>query len=284
MNETLNEQKDNLRRYLLQELDETEQEQVEMRLLTDKEFGRHLAIAQDDLIDDFVTAKLSDHEVERFQKYYLITPERQKKVGFATALDQYVTGREPSRKTGALGDLLAFIYARPLKTAISVAGLILVIGAALAVALYIQRRQDRDLRQEFVRVNRPEETDSTSLLVLKQSSVNTHVLILRQNVVREDAESRKVEVTSGVVLVRLLLEVGEGTYDRFNGALQTSNGQNLATVEDLKAREESGALFVVVNIPSELLTQGDYQLRLTGIGSDSRATDLGPYPFHVITR
>lgn len=284
MNETLNEQKDNLRRYLLQELDETEQEQVEMRLLTDKEFGRHLALAQDDLIDDFVTAKLSDHERERFQKYYLITPERQQKVGFATALDQYITEREPSRKTGALGELLAFIYARPLRTAISVAGLILVIGAALAVALYVQRRQDRDLMQEFARVNRPEETDSTSLLVLKQNSVNTHVLILRQNVVREDAESRKVEVTSGVVLVRLLLEVGEGTYDRFNGALQTSSGQNLATVENLKARDESGALFVVVNIPSELLTQRDYQLRLTGISRDGRATDLGPYPFHVITR
>jgi hypothetical protein len=281
MNETRNEQEDNLRRYLLHELEEPEQEQVEMRLLTDKEFSRHLAIAQEELIDDFVTAKLSDHEMERFRKYYLITPERQQKIGFATALDRYVTERESSSKTGFIDGLLTFIYARPFKTALGFAVLLLIFGV---LALYVQRRSDGNLKQEFVRVNRPEETDPKSLLVLKQNSENTRVLTLRQNVVREDAESRKVEITSGVVLVRLLLEVGEGTYDRFNGTLQDSNGQALASVENLKGREESGALFVVINIPGEFLSRGDYQLRLTGIGSDGRATDLGPYPFHVVRK
>jgi hypothetical protein len=281
MNETRNEQEDNLRRYLLHELDDPEQEQIEMRLLTDKEFSRQLAIAQEDLIDDFVTAKLSDHERERFRNYYLITPDRQQKIGFATALDRYVIEREPSSKPDFINGLFTFIYARPFKTAISFAGLLLIFAA---LALYVQRGPHRDLKQEFVRLNRSEETDSKSLLVLKQNSDNTRVLALRQNVVREDAESRSVEITSGVVLVRLLLEIGEGAYDRFNGTLQTSSGQNLATVENLKARDESGALFVVVNIPAEFLTHGDYQLRLTGIGSDGRATDVGPYPFHVVRR
>ena len=281
MNETRNEQEDNLRRYLLHELEDQEQEQIEMRLLTDKEFSRRLAIAQEDLIDDFVTAKLSDHESERFRKYYLSAPERQQKIGFATALNRYVSEREPSRKPGFINALLTFIYARPFKTAISFAGLLLIFGA---LAWYVQRRPQTDLKQEFVRLNRPEETDSKSLLVLKQNSDNTRVLALRQNVVREDAESRTVEITSGVVLVRLLLEIGEGAYTRFNGTLETSSGQALATVENLKPGDESGALFVVINIPGEFLRGGDYQLRLTGIGNDGRATDLGPYPFHVVRR
>lgn len=281
MNETRNEQEDNLRRYLLHELEEPEQEQVEMRLLTDKEFSRHLAIAQEELIDDFVTAKLSDHEIEKFRKYYLITPERQQKIGFATALDKYVTERESSSKTGFLDGLLAFIYARPLKTAICFGGLLIIFGA---LAFYVQRRSYSNLKQEFVRVNRPEETDSKSLLVLKQNRENTRVLTLRQNVVREDAESRNVEITSGVVLVRLFVEVGEGAYDHFNGTLQDGSGQDLASVENLKGRQESGALFVVINIPGDFLSRGDYQLKLTGIGSDGRATDLGSYPFHVVRK
>jgi methionine-rich copper-binding protein CopC len=40
----------------------------------------------------------------------------------------------------------------------------------------------------------------------------------------------------------------------------------------------------VINVPTDFLTSGDYQLKLTGISSDGHATDLGLYPFQVIIR
>ena len=282
MNETLDAEKDNLRKYLLQELAEADQEQIELKLLTDKEFGGRLAIAQDELIDDFVTAKLSDHQAKRFREHYLITPKRRQKLGFATALDRYVTERMSGRKAGVFKRLVTFVYAKPVKTAFALAGLILIFGAGIVTVWRTQSGQQKHLQEEFARVNRPEETDSIPYPLLKQGSGNTRVLTLRENVVREDGDSRRVEVTAGVTLVRLLLELGVGSYSSFNVRLQTANSQELASLGNVKARDAEGAQFVVINVPSELLTSGDYQLRLTGISSDGRATDLGLYPFQVL--
>jgi len=284
MNETLDEEKDNLRKYLLHELAEAEQEQIEIRLLRDRGFGRSLEIAQDELIDDFVNASLSDHEKDRFQKHYLITSERQRKLGFATALDKYVTDSGGARKAAAFEKLLTFVYAKPFNAAFAAVGLFLIFGAGLLTVWRIQHAGYRDRQQEFARVNRRAETDSISYSQLRQDSEKTRVLSLRQNVVREDGDSRKVEINAGVTLVRLLLEVETGSYQSFNGTLQTARGDDLASVENLSARDVDGTQFVVINVPAELLTSGDYQLRLTGTRNDGQATDIGLYPFQVVIR
>lgn len=284
INETLDAEKDNFRKYLLQELADAEQEEIETRLLTDREFSRRLAIAQDELIDDFATARLSDDEEKRFREHYLVTPERQQKLGFANALDRYVTEKTSAQKAGFFENLLAFVFGKPFKTAFAVVGVLLLFGVGIFTVWRIQSRQQKNPQQEFARVNRREETESIPYSLLKKDSGNTLVLTLRENVVREDGDSSKVEITAGVTLVRLLLEVGVGSYNSFNAKLQTVEGKELGSVENLKARDADGAQFVVINIPREFLTSGDYQLKLIGISSDGRATGLGPYPFHVVIR
>jgi hypothetical protein len=142
----------------------------------------------------------------------------------------------------------------------------------------------RDLQGEFARVNRSQETDSRPLSELKRNSTNTLALILRQNLVREDGVERAVEISRSVTLIRLLLEVPTASNNSYTAVLQTTVGQELARVGDLKARNEDGAQFVVVNVPAEFLTRGDYQLRLIRISGDGLATDIGLYPFHVTTK
>lgn len=282
MNETLDTEKDNFRKYLLRELPEPQQEQIEMRLLTDQEFGRRLAIAQDDLVDDFVTSRLSNHEEQRFREHYLITLERQQKIGFAAALDRYVTKTTRARKEPAFQSMGTYVSAKPFRSALAMAGLLLLFGTGFFILWRAQSGQQKDLQQEFARVNHPEETESLPYSLLKQSSGKTAVLTLRENVVREDGDSRKVEIGPGVTLVRLLLELGVGSYSSFNVRLQTANDHELASLRNMKARDAEGAQFIVINVPAEFLTSDDYQLRLTGISSDGRATDLGLYPFRVI--
>lgn len=287
MKRTLDEQKNILRRYLLHNLGEAEQEWVELSLLTDKQFGRLVAIAQDDLIDDFVAARLSEEEVESFQQHYMTTPDRLHKIRFATALDRYVSEEGPKPEVGAFEKLRALFHTRTLKIAFSATGLLLIVGVAFFAMFrlgWFQPESTRDLREEFVRVNRAQETASRPLSELKRNTGNTLALILRQNLVREDGAARGVEITRGVTLIRLLLEVPSASHKSYTAVLQTTTGQDLARVEDLKARNEDGAQFVVLNVPAEFLTRGDYQLRLIGITGDGQATDIGLYPFQVTTR
>ncbi|HEX8186509.1 MAG TPA: tetratricopeptide repeat protein, partial [Blastocatellia bacterium] len=78
-------------RYLLGQLGEDEQRRVEERLISNDEYFELLLVAEDDLIDDYVKSKLPAGERERFEAYFLSTPERREKLGFARALLDYVS-------------------------------------------------------------------------------------------------------------------------------------------------------------------------------------------------
>ncbi|MGB8509543.1 MAG: hypothetical protein WCD76_14245, partial [Pyrinomonadaceae bacterium] len=109
-------------------------------------------------------------------------------------------------------------------------------------------------------------------------------LTLRENFVREDAVSRRAEIGGGVTRLRLLLEVTPGPYDSYRAVLQNAGGEEMASAGGLKVREEGGARFVVVNVPTVFLKRGAYQLRLVGVGADGSAADVNLYPFEIATR
>jgi CHAT domain-containing protein/lipoprotein NlpI len=78
-----------LRKYLLGELNEAEQQGLEERLLSEDELFDLLLVAEDELIDDCVGGALSAQELQRFDSF-ISTPERHRKLSFAMALRRYV--------------------------------------------------------------------------------------------------------------------------------------------------------------------------------------------------
>jgi tetratricopeptide (TPR) repeat protein len=80
-----------LRKYLLGELNEAEQQTLEERLLTDGELLDLLLVAEDELIDDYLSGAISASERGRFDGFFLSTPERRRKLSFAMAFRRYVT-------------------------------------------------------------------------------------------------------------------------------------------------------------------------------------------------
>jgi hypothetical protein len=75
-----------VRRYLLGQLEEEDQERLELRLLTDPSFGEEFDTIVDEVTDQYVNNEFTDEERERIEKYFLTTPERQQKLEFATEL------------------------------------------------------------------------------------------------------------------------------------------------------------------------------------------------------
>lgn len=80
-----------IRKYLLGELSQNEQERLEERLLTDNDYFQQLLLVEDDLIDDYVSGELTSHERLRFDNYFLAAPERAQDLKFAKALRKYVS-------------------------------------------------------------------------------------------------------------------------------------------------------------------------------------------------
>ena len=75
-----------VRRYLLGELEEAEQERIELLLLTDPSFGEEFDTVVDELTDQYVREELTVDERKRAEKHFLSAPERRGKLEFATEL------------------------------------------------------------------------------------------------------------------------------------------------------------------------------------------------------
>jgi len=88
-----------IKSYVLGETDEAESEAIEKMMLTDDELFEELLMIEDEVIDQYLTQKLSPELRSRFEKNFLVTPERFEQVKFARAFDRYVSAHtaSPSR-------------------------------------------------------------------------------------------------------------------------------------------------------------------------------------------
>ena len=79
-------------KYLLGSLPEAEAERLDELYITDGEFAAELSAAENDLVDAYVQGELTGPELERFRVYYLTSPLRRNRLGFAQALSAMVEG------------------------------------------------------------------------------------------------------------------------------------------------------------------------------------------------
>src|SRR6185503_3386024 len=94
-----------INRYLLGELPEEQQVEIEDRAFSDQEFMAIITAADNDLIDEYVREQMSAADQGRFESRFLASESRRKRVEFARALTQLldetrVTERE-TRKVSA---------------------------------------------------------------------------------------------------------------------------------------------------------------------------------------
>lgn len=73
-------------RYLLGEVSQQEQTQIEEQFFADDVFFETLLAVESELIDCYVRGKLSPHDGEQFEKHFLASPERRKRVEIARDL------------------------------------------------------------------------------------------------------------------------------------------------------------------------------------------------------
>ena len=108
---------DNVRRYLLRQLSDAEQQDLELRFFSDDELAEELEIVEDELIDEYLAGELSETEHAGFEQYFLAHPERKRKLAagealqryFATATPDIPPAPEPELEPGMLDRLLRWL-------------------------------------------------------------------------------------------------------------------------------------------------------------------------------
>jgi hypothetical protein len=98
-----------IRRYLLGVLSDTEQESVEQRLLTEKDFFNRFLVIEERLTDEYAHGFLNNQEKRHFETRFMKAPQRREAVGFAKAFNRYIseeTARERAGSLPARGDVI----------------------------------------------------------------------------------------------------------------------------------------------------------------------------------
>lgn len=166
-----------IRRYLLNQLTDDEQQQIEQRLLTDDDLFEQFQATEDELVDQYLSGVLTKEETKMFEKHFLVTPERQLKLRFAKAFRRYVstypselspqTSNQPQRiaeQPRTSWPWLKLFSASPLRAA-AFAALILVAGLGVWRIFFYQSDVDKALiaLSAAYRDQRPVESRITKL-------------------------------------------------------------------------------------------------------------------------
>jgi hypothetical protein len=93
----MDESEQNMTRYLLGELSESEQIALEEKFFADPQVFDHVVKAESELLDNYVRGRLSEESRERFERAYLTNPARRARLKFAEALATRIDQTEASK-------------------------------------------------------------------------------------------------------------------------------------------------------------------------------------------
>lgn len=302
---------DVMMRYLLGELSDEEQTRLEESYFADDEAFEQLAALEDELIDAYVRGELSGPQRKQFDLRFVNSPERRQKLAFAESFARYLSEvprptsaaeREPwgNRIAGWLG-----LHGSTTRWAFAAAGaIVLLVGAGLVRENWRLRTQLRQMQAEQTELRQREEKLSKQLAqgnVPPTQSAQAKVpegeagpqphslpivaLTLTPGLLRSSAGSKTLIIPHGPHLVQLKLALeNKESYESYLAILETVEGTRIWSKAELKTASDDGTRMVALELPSGLLGNKDYILRLRGIRSNVEIEDVAGYSFRVVKR
>ena len=286
-----------LTRYLLGNLTETEEIQVEDRAFADPEYLTALETAEADLIDTYVNGGLSPAERRSFERRFLMSPTRWKKVEFARALAKVAAESAPRPVRRRWMEWLR--GPRPsLRFAAAFAGLICVVGISWLtfqngrmksrLLALEQERGELTARQDSLQRQLLEQRAAAAAPAPPQAPVAASAiasLVLLPGISRSETRIELLQLSSSAQLARIEIPLeARDEFPRFEVELRTRRGEGVLTRSNL-ARQRAGSGYVVsFDVPASALAPGDYELTLKGTGGQggtARSETVGYYYFRV---
>jgi hypothetical protein len=291
--------------YLLGNLTEEEQVEVEDRAFADEDYLSALEDTEADLIDAYVRGELSQSDRRRFELRFLSSAERRRKVEFARALATITaeSAHQESRAAGRRFFMSAFWGWNPVaQFAAAAAAVIAIAGGAWLVsenaairsrvATLEAERRGFEAREQSLRQQLSEEQNRAAALATQNRPPSevapaplVATLVFVPGLSRAQTRAEQLVLNASVQMARLEVQLeSRDDFPRFRAELRTRGGEEVLVRSNL-ARQKSGPAFAVsLEVPASALPAGDYELAIRGIAADRSSQDVGYYYFGVQRR
>jgi hypothetical protein len=300
--------------YLLGELSENQQVELEDRAFEDPVLLSNITAVEHDLIDEYVAGRIRDGRLERFKSHFLASAERRKKVAFAKALKD-VAAAAPSRATtreqlpgrSVFASFFTFLTRPATAYAFAGAAVVLVIAAVwlvlntrtlrsevarlraiqetqvserrqLETELNNQRAQTEDLAAQLEEAK--QDTGAVTEEPQKSPSPIIAALTLLPGLSRSGGTIPRLTIPRDTTIVRLQIVIDPHETYRVFSATVTRGGQTVHSASRLIPATSRAGKSVRLNIAATAMRAGRYEVSLKGL-SDNGPADIGYYYFDV---
>jgi cell division protein FtsB len=305
-------------RYLLGEMGEDEQEQVEEMYFGDEEFFDRLLIVEDELIDAYARQKLSELERERFENYFLRSPERRERVEFAKAWVELFS-RTPESDRDKKPSLLPRPYigfSRLKQAAFFIplaAAILLLFGLtwlflqngklrsaleqAQAASVELERKEldleqqmaeqrarNEEVVQELANERSASNQQSPENQAPEKQSPKIASFVLTAGLTRGAGSVNAVAIPKGSDTVKLETYFRQGDYKEYRTAIRTAEGAEVWSQPKLRAQSKGPIKTIALKLPANLLHSGEYILTVSGVNSREENEIINEYPFKVLKK
>ncbi|MGZ5480670.1 MAG: hypothetical protein ACXWID_01670 [Pyrinomonadaceae bacterium] len=269
-----------VRRFLLAQLSGQEQSAFERALLVNPQLEQRARLAEIALIDDYVLSRLKANERELFQKEFLVTTARRRKLEVSNALRQAFAVEnvsQPARSSSAQRLFVWPTFAWRIAFAI-------VVSMVLVASALVIRREPQIVKQIIPKRLRPaavvtptpaaahhpansaespDHRDETPPLPAHEASPQTMVL-LASSLPDNAPIVSLANNASNAVRLELMLERNESA--TFSAVVTTSSGEVVYDVREISPQDRDRLDF---DVPIERLKPGVFQISLTQRGGES---------------
>ena len=259
-----------LRSYLLGSLAPERQTYLDALLRENTDLHEELLAVEAEIFDQYVCDLLPDHEKELFESHVLTAAGAADKLRFAENFGLFRTTQEldetpvfacapaPDAFVPTSASLFATFYRKPVFAAL------LIVVAGLLVAL---------LGWSFLK-----KTPANNLA--RKSSPAEVEIALAPGSMRSDGGIQHLPAPAKNVRVKIELQLAKSDFQHYRTQLFREN-QALESQEELQSEPRNAHYVVPVTVTGEILTPGDYQLKLSGVGDTGKAAFIDSYSFRV---
>lgn len=236
--------------------------ELDLKLLTDEEFGVDLDLAEEDLIEDYLDQSLTEDERTRFESIFLVSSERREQLDLSRQLRRYskeVLENPVSKQKSFLDTLIAlFSNARVIAYA---AGAMIFLGAVAASVYFLAGRggQFQELQSEYAAINRGDLSD-----LEKYRGLQTIELLPGST--RGSGQQLKIPGGSETsIFVRLAMPIEFRDQTDIDLRLIRETTQ-LMSFESVRAHGDSSGKEIRFLLPSKVLEKGAYRIDVMPTG------------------
>jgi hypothetical protein len=261
-----------LRNYLLGSLTPERHTQLEALAQADENLREEILAVEEELVDQYLAGGLPEAECESFKAQILSTERGQRKLRFAELFARYRNSNPAAEQLAVhsapapndppirpSSPLFATFYRNPTFVVLSifVAGLLIMLVGWLWVG----------------------PSPGTSIA---DTTSRDEVVVLFPDSTRAGGTIRQVTTQAKLGHIKLELELTKADFQKYKMKLFRQNqDKELDFQEELKIKTKDSHYIIPIVVSTEILTPGDYQVKLCGVQDSGQPSTIDHYSFRV---